>query len=61
MSSDLKDARWQLAYGMADADGFEWDKISFHMRDGYLGTAQEHLNANPERIPALAEKWREHP
>ena len=61
MSSDLKDARWQLACDIADADGFEWDKIGFHMRAGYLGMAQGHLNANPERIPALAEKWREHP
>ena len=54
MSSDLKDARWQLACDIADADGFEW------VRAGYLGMAQGHLNANPERIPALAEKWREH-
>ncbi|AHL18522.1 hypothetical protein ISF9_052 [Microbacterium phage vB_MoxS-ISF9] len=61
MSSDLKDARWQLGFSMAEEDGVDWFEAGFHVRAGYLSAAQTRLDANPERIPALAEKWREHP
>lgn len=58
MSSDLKDARWQLASTMAEDDGFDWYQIGYHMKAGYLDAAQIRLITAPSLVPELAEKWR---
>lgn len=61
MSSDLKDARWQLAYDMAEEDGFDPYSMGFYMKAGYLDTAQERLDSasGQEMIEQLAKRWRE--
>lgn len=62
MSSDLKDARWQLAEEMATGDGFDWYAIGYTMKSGYLAHAQERLdNSDQAEIDRLAAKFRQEP
>lgn len=59
MSSDLKDARWQLAEDMATRDGFDWFKIGPIMKNGYLEHAQSRLNnSDNSEIERLAHRFR---
>lgn len=60
MSSDMKDARWQLALGYAEEDGNEWDKLDYKYHEAYLQSAQAFLDKHGTRgiIEALAAQFR---
>lgn len=60
MSSDLKDARFQLARDMATEDGKNFWSMRYQDRTAYLDAAQYYLEgASEEDIAKLAKKWRE--
>ena len=61
MSRDLKDARWQLAEEMATGDGFDFSKLGFFMKNGFLEAAQNYLagGASRDEITELARRFRE--
>lgn len=59
MSSDLKDARWQLAEEMAVEDGVDLYNMLDGTREIYLTVAQQRLSvADSDTITDLATKFR---
>lgn len=60
MSSDLKDARWQLAEGYAEEDGINIYDFPGPLTEGYLNSAQKFLeeHGTREMIEALASAFR---
>lgn len=59
MSSDLKDARWQLAEEYATEDGKDFYAMEFDWQNRYLTAARTRLGLAPnEVIEALAAKFR---
>ena len=62
MSSDLKDARWQLAEGMAIEDGADFHNMEYATKELYLTVAQQRLAVAPQAtIEELAAKFRKDP
>lgn len=61
MSSDLKDARWQLAMEIAYDDGKDFYEMGYPLKSAYLAVAQNRLNSawGQEQIPALAQRFRD--
>lgn len=49
MSSKLKDARWQLAEVMAADDGIKFYDSPYAVKQGYLDTAQRHLEEHGDK------------
>ena len=60
MSSERKDARWELAMKMAAAGGIEWNDMSWGDVTALLQIAENQLSRDPGRIPVLAQEWNEH-
>lgn len=60
MSSNLKDARWQLAERYAEGDGIDIYDFPGPVTEGYLNSAQKFLeeNGTSEMIEALASAFR---
>lgn len=60
MSSDLKDARWQLASEMAGDDGMDFYAMDYVVKSSYLGHAQAHIDSygDTDMISRLAAKFR---
>ncbi|QZD97608.1 hypothetical protein SEA_PLATTE_12 [Microbacterium phage Platte] len=59
MSSNLKDARWQLAIDWAAEDGKDFLELDYHWQDRYLEPARRRLSlASTETIDALAARFR---
>lgn len=59
MSSDLKDARWQLAEEMATEDGVDFFDMEYETRELYLTVARQRLAVVPQStIEELATKFR---
>lgn len=60
MSSDLKDARWQLAEEIAEEDGKNIHTMSYAVRLAYLDVAQSRLDSawGAENVKRLAAKFR---
>lgn len=59
MSSDLKDARWQLAEEMATEDGVDLYNMDYATNELYLTVAQQRLAVAPQStIADLAAKFR---
>lgn len=63
MSSNLKDARWQMAIDMARKDGHNFLSLGFRVKEAYLGIATNTLESdrfrdNPELIENLAARFR---
>ncbi|QAU07349.1 hypothetical protein SEA_ALLEB_14 [Microbacterium phage Alleb] len=60
MSSDMKDARWQLAIDIAEEDGKSLYGMSYMMQRGYLDVAQKRLDSawGAENVEALARRFR---
>lgn len=63
MSSDLKDARWQLAIETAEQDGADFFALDYGTKEMYLAAAQLYLGggASRDEIAELAAKFREEP
>jgi hypothetical protein len=61
VSSDMKNARWQIAQEVARVRGDVWEDLPYAEREKLLGEAQDHLNHNPSEIPIQAALWREEP
>lgn len=58
MSSDAKDARWQLAYDMVEAAGIEWEHLGYTQHQQLLDIGQSILDDAPQRVEGLARRWR---
>lgn len=59
MSSDLKDARWEVAAALAKADGDDLYEMAYLDKSFYLGEAQRKLdNTDPAIIKQLAAEFR---
>lgn len=62
MSSDLKDARWQLTTQLTEELGIgEFMELPYPIRDRLLYSAQQFLEQAPRStIAELAKKWNTH-
>lgn len=60
MSSDMKDARWQLALDYVAEDGYDWGNLEYEVQEAYLYDAREHLEkiGTRELIDSLAKRFR---
>lgn len=62
MSSDLKDARWQLAEDLATEDGADFHEMDYATKELYLTVARQRLAvASPTVVEVLALRFREGP
>ena len=59
MSSLLKDARWQLAFMIADDAGIDWDTTPYEVHQVILAAAQAVLEVAPNSIAGLAATFRD--
>ena len=55
--SKRKDARWQYAYFLAEAEGLEFKDYTCEEWQERLDEAERFLVENPHLIEPLAEKW----
>lgn len=58
MSSDMKDARWGLAYHHARKIGVEFQDFTYEGWEKLLAGAQMQLDLFPEDIPFWADEFR---
>lgn len=59
MSSDLKDACWELALRRIEDRGLDWDDLTSEGRQKLLDKAQTFFKEFPSYIPVYVEIWRE--
>lgn len=61
MSSELKDARWQLASELASQDHVDFYKAANYVQESFLQMAQGAIEAadDPAEVSRLAAKFRE--
>ncbi len=58
MSSDMKDARWQLAISMVSVYGWGYDDFDYRTWQSVLDAAQAILDHFPAMVPLLSEDFR---
>ena len=55
--SKRKDARWQYAYSLAEAEGLGFKDYTFYEWQKLLDEGELYLVENPHQVEHLAEKW----
>jgi len=61
MMSRRKDARWQLAFDMAEAANIEWNQLPYHTTTALLQAAEDILRVkdSEDEVDELARRWNE--
>lgn len=58
MSSNLKDARWQVATDLAKQRHEVFLDLDYDAKNVYLEEARAFLELSPELVDHMAERWR---